>query len=95
MLSISFLGCRIIKSTVRRLIAYPNYPNYPISDNLTIMKNERSSQLILFSLIALISILHAVKLKDQRETTGSAIGNRLMVNLPAASANTFQINAVR
>jgi hypothetical protein len=50
------------------------------------MKNERSSHLLLLFLIGSISILHAIKLREQRFTKSSNMNEHLIVTIPGAAS---------
>jgi len=50
------------------------------------MKSERSSRLVLFSLISAITILHAVKIREQQYTSTQTVADRFLAKLPGASA---------
>ncbi|HSB91878.1 MAG TPA: hypothetical protein VLC28_02120 [Flavitalea sp.] len=50
------------------------------------MKNERSSQLVLFFIICTISILHGIKLREQRYSRTDTLNQRLIVTIPGAAS---------
>jgi len=50
------------------------------------MKNERSSNWLLFSLIFAITVLHAVKLREQRFSGSESRKERMIALIPGASS---------
>jgi len=50
------------------------------------MKNERSSHVLLFCLVFAITVLHAVKLREQRFSGTEPRKERMIANIPGASS---------
>jgi len=50
------------------------------------MKSERSSRLVLFSLISAITILHAIKIREQQYTSTQTGSERFLAKLPGVSS---------